>query len=129
MSENCEKGDRNSEKISDIAERVAKTESKSDSNVHRLNSHEERIGKVEETHSMFAALKSDVKNIDKKIEKQSKQSAENTKSIIEALTKHNKNPADYKRIFIEGVTTALSYAAVSLLAWVVFQFMKTGGNL
>lgn len=129
MSEHCEQGEKNRDKIDKITERVGKIEERMDSFKENYDETKKRLSHVEETHIMFASVKKDIENINDKIDNSRKQSQENTNAIIEALVNKTESKKSIKEHFIHAMINAAGYASVSVIGWIIYQFMKSGGSI
>jgi len=78
------------EHIADIADLKSKTAS----NVHRLDKHDDQIEVIQKTHAILLSFETKLAGLDDKLENQISQSKNSTESIINALLDNKKNLTD-----------------------------------
>lgn len=127
--EGCKLGEKNRDKVDKLNERIGKIEERLDNFKENQDKIEERLNNVEKIHVMFASVKKDIENINDKIDTSQKQSQENTNAIIKALVSKTQSKKSIKEQFIHAMINAAGYAAVSVLAWIIYQFMQSGGQV
>ena len=64
---------------------LADLNSKTASNVHRIDKHDEQIETIQKTHAILLSFETKLENVNNKVDLQISQSQENTKAIIKAL--------------------------------------------
>ena len=94
---------------------LASLESKTNSNVHRLDNHEKQIEEIKNTHSILLSFDTKIKSLDEKVENQISQSKENTQTIISALLANKKTLQDrildsVVPLMVNGALLAIAYS-------------------
>ena len=73
---------------------LADLKSKTASNVHRLDKHDEQIEAIQKTNTILLSFETKINSIDEKVEKQIKSSETNTETIIKAMLANKKSISD-----------------------------------